>query len=96
MGKGERDPGGLLGRALPSPGVAYAAERLARSAFPKVTVTPPAPGIRRRYMQAGVSGCEVQIPLSQARPPRQSLSWMHAAPASARATQVDDVGLQVA
>ena len=46
MGKADRDPGGPLGRALPFPGLAYAAERLARTAFPKVTITPPAPGIR--------------------------------------------------
>ena len=46
MGKRDRGPGGPLGTALPSPGLAYAAERLARTAFPKVTVTAPAPGIR--------------------------------------------------
>jgi putative CocE/NonD family hydrolase len=32
---------------LPSPGAAYALERLVRTAFPKVKVTAPAPGIRR-------------------------------------------------
>jgi predicted acyl esterase len=31
---------------LPSPGVAYAAERVLRTAFPKVTITTPARGIR--------------------------------------------------
>jgi len=46
VGKDDRDPGGPLGRPLPSPGLAYAAERLARTAFPKLTITPPAPGIR--------------------------------------------------
>jgi predicted acyl esterase len=31
---------------VPTPGLSYAAERLARTAFPKVTITAPAPGIR--------------------------------------------------
>jgi predicted acyl esterase len=31
---------------LPSPGAAYAIERLFRTALPKLTITPPAPGIR--------------------------------------------------
>jgi len=32
--------------AIAAPGLAYASERLVRTAFPKLTITPPAPGIR--------------------------------------------------
>src|SRR5476649_1372505 len=32
--------------AIATPGLAYAAERLLRTAFPKLTITPPPPGIR--------------------------------------------------
>jgi predicted acyl esterase len=31
---------------LPSPGISYALERLVRTGFPRLTITPPAPGIR--------------------------------------------------
>jgi predicted acyl esterase len=46
VGKRDRDPSRPVGSALPSPGVTDAAERLARTAFPALTITPPAPGIR--------------------------------------------------
>ncbi len=38
--------GRLSATAIPSPDLGYTVARLARTAFPKVTVTPPAPGIR--------------------------------------------------
>jgi predicted acyl esterase len=40
-------PAGELDDALPTPGAAYALERLFRTAFPQVKVTAPAPGILR-------------------------------------------------
>ncbi len=46
MAARERSPADASKSALPSPGASYAVERLFRTAFPKVTVTPPAPGIR--------------------------------------------------